>query len=668
MKQKKHGTIIICLFAAAAFFLVVPFITTESGMDGKGINIADGALPLEGSTNPVAKYFERLAEFYNLKSKKNPKADKVRAALSAKSDNAVYVEGEELSPAQFEAALSSFFSSSSPEEAEKALKELGLNDKQISSVRASYDNFGESADTGVVYTKGGLELKPQKDGYFYKGKFYKNGSYPDNKHKSEIETALSRYHKWQAGKEGFVPAYMKDENGNLMVSYMPREKFNEAQNATDRRKYWGLSGDDDYYAGARIISRNGDSSKFSSNNNRSLRSKSKSFGDMASLYASVSSRLQSHSDSSDTRADYKDEEKPSSTVDCSKELIAKSRNIPPSIMRETERKENPNTIEPEYYTANKFFVNVPLGNNMYRNQKMFLHKYGIDFKEQKPLDYIHIHLSDEDGGKSSFDSQMQDKEGKKLVFFPVGASEEMSKLFADYEKQDFRFIYPHDPYVDVNERGQPKIMPFSTVFFNRTGLNNMFTYMGVSSSEVTKLEEGYQKLDMRRAENDVFLQAMGQDKNISKKMPKIVFYLGKVPSGNDNKIGIASPSSYHYAYAPNMAPDFVAAGDTQSNYQTMDAAAFIENLNRNTENNIVVVTDKKIIPTLNNAGVKNVVFIENRTLSSGAPNDIEEVLNILTGEMEGRVLADKELKEEFEKKKELIGVMKAAKRKELQEN
>lgn len=73
---------------------------------------------------------------------------------------------------------------------------------------------------GTVITKDGMTLEPTPEGYYYKDKFYKNGTYPQNANRKYIEGALSRYHSRIAKNLGKKALYFADENGNLTVSYV----------------------------------------------------------------------------------------------------------------------------------------------------------------------------------------------------------------------------------------------------------------------------------------------------------------------------------------------------------------------------------------------------------------------------------------------------------------
>ena len=73
---------------------------------------------------------------------------------------------------------------------------------------------------GTVMTKDNLILEPTQEGYYHQGNFYKNGTYPPNANKNNIENALKHYHTKVAGNLGKKALYFADKDGNLVVGYV----------------------------------------------------------------------------------------------------------------------------------------------------------------------------------------------------------------------------------------------------------------------------------------------------------------------------------------------------------------------------------------------------------------------------------------------------------------
>ncbi len=669
MSKKRPGTLLAWFFAGVAIFLVLPFATNEGLPLDKKANLSEGALPLEGSQNPISKYFERLAEFYNLKEKKSKDVSGLRPKFLAKHKE-VYSSEEEISDPQLEEALSSLFSASS-EEVQTILESSGLTTDQISSIRNTYEKNAEAAAKGVAYTKSGLEIKPTKDGYYYKGMFLKNGTYPEEKYRGEIETALSRYHKWQAAQQGLVPAYIRNSNGDLTVSYLAKKDFNEAERAQGQYRYWGSNAD--RYAGARVISK--DSSAPYSRADRGKKKVSKRYsGDMASLYASISDRLKFHAGTSSAEnvGDDSSQENGgggSSYSGLSKELMDNSDTVSPMLMSST-GKIGVDSYNPEYEKMKKVFVNSGRGRGA--DLGFFLKRYGIELDSM--LHSIRIPPPNKNANQEyykPFINNMRNHKGsdeEMLAFsaLPIYEGSKAHEVFLEMEKEGYKIIYPYTPYVDVDKNGQPVEAAFSIVFLNRRGLQNMFRYMGAKYENVSKLEAEFRELDKRRRKNNENFERISNNEKVRERMPKVVFYLGKGSERNggedSGKVMIASSSSFLYAYSPQMAPEFVAKGDNSSAVQKMTPENFINTLNASSGNNIVVANDKAVGATLKKAGAKNVVVINEETLYSGVPQDIGKVIDILSDEIDKQIRADAELKDIFEKKEEVINDIKNAER------
>lgn len=75
-------------------------------------------------------------------------------------------------------------------------------------------------EQGTVLTADNFLLRPTQEGYYYKGKFFKNGKYPRFANRDYVEGALNRYHSQVASKLRKKAIYLQDQKGNLTVSYV----------------------------------------------------------------------------------------------------------------------------------------------------------------------------------------------------------------------------------------------------------------------------------------------------------------------------------------------------------------------------------------------------------------------------------------------------------------
>ncbi len=648
MKTKKTGSIFIWIFAAFALFLAIPFITTEEGSSSKKGNLSieeDGVLPVVGSENPLAKYFNKVADFYGFK-KKAPAGGRNSFAANASSE----ADDEEL----FGAELSGLFAASKDASSSAEAANGGASAEDLEAIRAAYAKAAAvSVEDGTVKTRSGMVLKPSKEGYEFDGKFYKNGNYPSLSKRREIENALSKFHKENAARQGLTAAYFRAPDGSLNVKYVSPESLPGRQTPLLASDSAGTGGN--YYRGARIISKGESSGGGSYSSSRGGRAGKFSMDNIEDAYDSLSSKIKENLSSSDSSgSDENPSEDSGPEQNLSKELIANSSNASISFLAPSKRTEIPNEIPMEYQNAPGAvlaFTRTPIGSH---SMAEFLNKYGI--KGNLNLKEIELNLSRGRSERNLAEVQSADEkiqslkndEGLVKVFSPAPLPESLFKK--NPVDNGIYVAYPRVPWMEVGENGQPKEVNFSEVFFSRTGIGNMVEAMGNPTTgeflDTTDLENRYAKLDAKRSENNKYIQMIGANAAINKRMPKMVFYLGKARK-NQNNIMIASPSSFLYVYAPNMAPDFVAGASAENSYQEMPSEEFLNKVGTKGNNNIVVVNDEKIRETLIKAGVKNVSVIEEERLSSGVPEDIEYVIDSLRTVVSERVMSDDVLKQEF---------------------
>lgn len=648
MKTKKTGSIFIWIFAAFALFLAIPFITTEEGSSSKKGNLSieeDGVLPVVGSENPLAKYFNKVADFYGFK-KKAPAGGRNSFAANASSE----ADDEEL----FGAELSGLFAASKDASSSAEAANGGASAEDLEAIRAAYAKAAAvSVEDGTVKTRSGMVLKPSKEGYEFDGKFYKNGNYPSLSKRREIENALSKFHKENAARQGLTAAYFRAPDGSLNVKYVSPESLPGRQTPLLASASAGTGGN--YYHGARIVSKGESSGGGSYSSSRGRRAGKFSMDNIEDAYDSLSSKIKENLSSSDSSgSDENSSEDSGPEQNLSKELIANSSNASISFLAPSKRTEIPNEIPMEYQNAPGAvlaFTRTPIGSH---SMAEFLNKYGI--KGNLNLKEIELNLSRGRSERNLAEVQSADEkiqslkndEGLVKVFSPAPLPESLFKK--NPVDNGIYVAYPRVPWMEVGENGQPKEVNFSEVFFSRTGIGNMVEAMGNPETgeflDTTDLENRYAKLDAKRSENNKYIQMIGSNATINKRMPKMVFYLGKARK-NQNNIMIASPSSFLYVYAPNMAPDFVAGASAENSYQEMPSEEFLNKVGTKGNNNIVVVNDEKVRETLIKAGVKNVSVIEEERLSSGVPEDIEYVIDSLKTVVSERVMSDDILKQEF---------------------
>ncbi len=203
------------LLLAIILFLLLPLIFPEKN-EFKIINKEraypheDSPLPIFPKESPLKKYVNELKKFYKMgtpifnsnkrETEISPENEYYAGIHKAKStDENIDITAEDL-----------FFSAGYDDDI------YSLN----SNLTTEQEDNSVNLQKGTVKTRDGLKLEPTQEGYYYNGKFYKNGTYPQNTNRKHIEGALNRYHSRIAKNLNKKAVYFADENGNLTVSYV----------------------------------------------------------------------------------------------------------------------------------------------------------------------------------------------------------------------------------------------------------------------------------------------------------------------------------------------------------------------------------------------------------------------------------------------------------------
>ncbi len=169
----------------------------------------DSPLPVFPKENLLDKYVHKLKKFY-----------KMDVPVFASQEESVLQQQQQIQENdETEVAVATKAAKENIDITSRDLFFTGDDDEaDIYSATEREDNT-VNLQKGTVLTRDGLTLEPTQEGYYYEGKFYKNGTYPKNANRKYIEGALSRYHSRVAKNLGKKALYFADENGNLTVSY-----------------------------------------------------------------------------------------------------------------------------------------------------------------------------------------------------------------------------------------------------------------------------------------------------------------------------------------------------------------------------------------------------------------------------------------------------------------
>lgn len=650
--KKNNRSIFVWAFIGFIIFLAVPFLFHDEETTKKNNFSIDseGDLPIINAQSPLSKYFSKLQKFYGIKKNTNGPAPAKQALARISESNKI--DAADNSEVQ-------------QQEGQQLAVDSIIKEEGIEAVRNSFNkNPDLFLGKDIIKTKSGAELIATSKGYMHNGQYYDYGTYPDFKYKKEIENALGKYHKNMAGKLGLNAAYIKDDDGSLRVEYLDKAALDKAQNETLLASA-KMSGNE-RYKDMKIVSKNGSGGSFLGNlfGKEKDEDKKSSLGkanltNMDEMYDSLRSKLATYSSSGKNGQEQNnEEEKSAGQKSFSAEILEVSGEVPVEAIGRTG--EALSSTNAEQYKGAPILV-IENGKMSLRN---LLAKYGIkeEIKGEEITNFT-VPVSDiedlrnrklmkeiSDKLKEKVEKERSAEDGKIKVVsvsrIPRPLEQVSSEINNAYK------AFPRTPFVNVLENGQPDDMAFSEVFLKQSGMQDLFDAVGVSQSDLLNLEMKYIDLDARRLKNKQYYDLLESDPKLQKRMPKIVFYLGKVPNGvanSSNLVAIASPSSFLYSYAPSMAPDFVIRNreDNQRLVERMSPVAFLENVNAKGSNNIVVVNDEAVAGVLRKNGVKTVRVIDSDTLYSGTPESIGKVLDNLSVMINDKINADKGLKQEF---------------------
>ena len=201
------------LVLALVIFLFLPLIFPEKS-DFKILkkesvySHEDSPLPVFPKESVLDKYVHKLKKFYKMDTPVFVSQEEQARQIRKNNEKEEYedIDAEIATENADITANDLFFSAGYDDEAD------------IYSTAEKEDNT-VNLQKGTVLTKDGLTLQPTQEGYYYEGKFYKNGTYPKNANRKHIEGALSRYHSLIAKNLGKKALYFADDKGNLTVSY-----------------------------------------------------------------------------------------------------------------------------------------------------------------------------------------------------------------------------------------------------------------------------------------------------------------------------------------------------------------------------------------------------------------------------------------------------------------
>ena len=207
---------------AAVLFFILPLLAPEEKTISviKKERITDreeSPLPIFPRENVFERYEKRLKKFYHLdKAEQNRHKTPAETVEEIEEAAATFEEERPVMSAKNTGNYTEdlFFS-------EDYIGEDTLFNAEQNHAAQQVDNT-VNLQAGTVLTSDNLLLEPTQQGYYHKGVFYKNGTYPKGANKQAIEGALNRYHSKVAKQLRKKAVYFADDKGNLTVDYVDK--------------------------------------------------------------------------------------------------------------------------------------------------------------------------------------------------------------------------------------------------------------------------------------------------------------------------------------------------------------------------------------------------------------------------------------------------------------
>jgi len=541
------------------------------------------SLPVVFSDNPLTKYFKKLAKFYHFNKNTN-KPNFEQNPLYAYNDDDSATDGS----------------------------------NEVQGV-FSVDTSSKSGPvyTSVYTTSDGIIVKPETEGYYYGGKYYKNGTYPSSKLKNSIESVIASYHENKAAEKGLKALYFKDPDGSMKVKYVSQKDYDgyfnrmanggsDAGYASADGSYGGGSlGSSGRYSGAQILG-----NESASNDSKSAAGKSSvkygaTLGDLGRQFANLSAGLAMDKDrtAKQTAADSqkkKEEEKRKEF-----EFLLSARKFMNYIFVEPSRWEHARYDEAK-------FGDKPLVMDSSLFNRFFKFGFGLKEEDFPGLKTAVLSRSSKNPNPDYYQNlkQVVGNDPSFRVLGGVDSAEvyhNLKKNFPDMKDNVFfdRLVTPeNDPSLAIGHR-----KAFTQAFVDETGIRNVLKASGVSETKIKEIEEKYKTLDTTAGVIKKEIKKTLDSKPVLRGLrTSATFMLGKDDNGD---IVVASPKSFLYVYSPAPPPDWIvnkyATDPKKPAYLHVNPSEGIGHIKDN--GNVLVLSTKPEISAAQDLGAGTVAFI-----------------------------------------------------------
>jgi hypothetical protein len=639
IKFKKRYGLIGGAAAACALFLMLPVVFSDDIASPRAPAAVDGdegssvvSLPVIVSENSLAKYLRKAGDFYGLTKKPSAAFGRTRGVLPpAPEDNYTDEERAEI-----------FASYARERIAQRTNPQQPRQD-------------GEERQ---------ITVQPDEKGYYYEGRYYKNGTYPTPELKKQIENSITKFHAAQAEKQGKKAAYVLQYDGSLWVKYMPQVDLDKKLNALSAELIAGEGGAlyayGNIYDGARIVSKKESGRASSGGRSEDISadiSRYEIFNKAERKIAEIqnASRAQQQQQQAQQPPAQKPTEKPSDKPEGGRggnndaaKLLGEIGNVNKRLLQRLDRKPSEQPIyDPDKFGKSPVYLDYWLSRNLNISEDDFA-------KDENGDSYFSGFV---------YRAGAEDFVKDSKVFFSsyregLNKMNEEGLVFANFVN-----VPPYDP---DNPNDKNLSFSYTDMYYEGTGLKKILTeQMGINKEKIQEIEQSYAELDKGRAllqtkKAEFFEKYPGlKDLNV-----EFYYIIGK----EGNNVLVATIKSPWYATTPDAVPagpEYHPQGEDAKSY----TAVPVENLQKALTNPHAITVpfmvrrdaDPVHLPWGQKATSLNLWELE-----SPFPKDLEKIQaargEALLENMQGKIdqQAEYALKQEMQKAKKAAAAKKKA--------
>ncbi|MDR0645636.1 MAG: hypothetical protein LBG46_01200 [Elusimicrobiota bacterium] len=576
MKQyfnnKRRNIIAYSAVVAAFVFAVLPaifFDESESAPPHIGYGGSEGSLPVIMSENPLSKYFKKAASFYGLGGNERNAFGRGRGKLPAPpAEN--YTDEER----------TAIF-------AAHAKEKVAARSNAASAPSAS-------ANTQKQFDTETISLQPDKKGYHYEGKYYKNGAYPDASLKKQIENSIAEFHKSKADEEGKTAAYVLQDDGSMIVKYLSRRDLAGYGVNGGSYDYGGgsSSGFSDRYDGAVFLSKNNSGGR-SGGGLSSSGGVADYNGDFSAGYSAVRGKLEDIKKNNISREALQIAQSAQEISENRRrqeimQIIREMRNLSEAVNIFDEKRFTP---VPPVKENKKDTEAITDKDNTYISKALQtqLEALGIRCRTCKKIEYPN-NIYAEAGKLLENKLNIFDANNGYWEYFEKISESEGAKVFKPGDNKDNKIWLNVLSIPSYTPGGDKNIVD---IFFKDNGFENMLKQMGVGNDQIEKLKTQYEKLDEYISKANEKIDRFYED-NPSLKRPEVIYILGKDENADprNRKFWVATDKFWGYALTQNAVPEGETfEGEADEYYKEIGGRELSEKLQNPNVITVIVESD-----------------------------------------------------------------------------